>query len=793
MRFLAKRAAYLAFVLVQRLYPRSAELYLHIRAFLVATLVFLAGLFIFVLAISDVGEVYRLKSYQPPTPSRLLDRKGRLITTFFQDMRVLVNIDEIPLIVKHAFVAMEDNRFYEHPGIDVQGILRAFFVNLFAADIKQGGSTITQQLAKVLLTGKERTLKRKLKEALLALVLDAHYSKEEILHLYFNEIYFGHGTYGVTAASQFYFNKDVNKLSLGEAALLATLPAAPNLYSPAKNPHLSKERLLLALARMVDRGFITKSQAEKAYQEMQGYYASLNISPTETAYGRRVDEAPFYSETVRQILEKELGKSLLYEGGLTIHGTLDLDHQRAAQAALSEGLRRQNAISRNYIFTRYEELAAKHAPELELLLYAFNLPPLAGGKKLSQFTWQLAFFNDHFEILDLLHLTFGEKKLENFLHSIRSQDPFLNRTASVQGALLEIDHKTGEVTALVGGSSFNAQNQINRALQMRRQVGSTFKPILYAAAIDLEKVTAATVFSDSPVVFLDEQGSEWLPENYSGVYRGFIPLREALAISANMVSIAVAREVGLSLLLPKLGKILGISEKQIPYNLSVALGSFELSPYQMAKSFALFPRGGRQLEPYLIRYVEDREGRRLLSMSRDNSVGEQLLKPGTAAIVTSLLEEAVNRGTGRSIRQAGYVGYAAGKTGTTNNYRDAWFVGFNKRYTTAVWVGYDRPSLSLGIGHSGAGVAAPIWAQFNQKIRNLVEKEEEYLVFEGFVKVPICRKQRLLPKETCAETYEELFLPGTEPKTEEALAPLPELPRQIRIDDEEFFANDDRT
>lgn len=793
MRGFLRKLCFLAFSVVQKLYPKEPNILLHIRALFLSMSLFCAGFFLFLLAISDVQDVYALRNYKPPTPSKLLDRKGRLITSFFQDMRILVEDKDIPLHLKQAFIAMEDNRFYEHYGIDLQGILRAFLVNLFAGEVKQGGSTITQQLAKVVLTGKERTLRRKLREALLAIFLDLHYKKDEILRLYFNEIYFGHGTYGVEAASQFYFGKSVREISLAEAAILATLPAAPNVFSPIKNPRLSEERLILALARMVDRGFLDKKAAQEAYLEIQNYYQNLNISPYETAYGRRIDEAPHYSETVRQILEKELGKSLLYEGGLTIYGTLDLDHQRAAQKAMYYGLKQQNQISRNYIFTNYWDLAKAYATELDLLLLAFDIPPLQKAKKLSQYQFELAFFDDHYDNLDLLNLVFGENSLDSFLNIIRPNNPYINRTTSVQGALIEIDHKTGEVTALVGGSEFSAQNQINRAIQIRRQVGSTFKPILYAAAIDLEKVTAASIFPDTPVVFLDEKGGEWMPQNYSGGYRGFITLREALAISANMVSIAVAREVGLSQLLPKLAKILGISEKQIPYNLSVALGSFELSPYQMATAFTLFPRGGKALKPYLINYVEDSSGKKIRSFKPEEN-GEYLIKPGTAAILTSLLEDAVNKGTGRSIRKTGYLGYAAGKTGTTNSYRDAWFVGFNKRYTTAIWIGYDRPTLSLGIGQAGAGVAAPIWSQFNQRIFSLVQKDEPYLVTEGFVKVPLCQKSAF-SQSGCSEGGYELFLPGTEPTGIQTSSPeIPtSLPKGKTIDDEEFFHEDDHT
>ncbi len=799
MRHVIRQVCTKAFFLVQKFYPRSPDLGLHLRALVVITLFFGVAAVLFVAAIADIAGVYALKDYRPPTPSKLLDRKGRLITTFFQDQRILVSKEEIPLFVKQAFLAMEDNHFYSHWGIDPQGILRAALTNLWAGGVKQGGSTITQQLAKVILTGKQRTLTRKAKEAILALLIDAKYSKDDILQLYFNQIYFGHGTYGIEAAAQFYFQKKTADLTLGEAAILATLPSAPNYYSPVRNPRISMTKLSLALRRMVDRGFISIPQAEAAYREMLHYYAGLNISPSETAYGRRQDEAPYYSETVRQILEKEIGKTLLYEGGLVIHGTLDLDHQNAAQWALWRGLRQQNAISRDYIFGRFYELSAAHAPELEAISLLFDLPPFVKEKRLSQYEIELEFFDDYFDSLELLNLAMGgEILLDTFLSSIRANNPYINRNISVQGALVEIDNLNGQVTAIVGGLPFSAQNQINRAMQIRRQPGSTFKPLLYAAGIDLKAVTAATILPDTPVVFLDERGIEWMPENYSGGYKGFISMREALAASANMVSIALAREIGLSNAMPKLAKIIGVKQEQIPYNLSVALGTYEMSPLQLARSFALFPRGGKAIEPYVISKITDADGTLLRDLTpQANNNPEQVLNLGTATIMTSLLADAVNKGTGRSVRNAGYSGFVAGKTGTTNNFRDAWFVGYNRRYTTAVWVGYDRASLSLGAGQAGAGVAAPIWSYYNQRIAPLVQKDEPYLAEGGTVEVVICRTTGKLPYPGCPEVERELFLPGTEPKDSGDIptgaGEVPALPtRQNKIDEEDFFADDDR-
>lgn len=766
----------------------------------------LTSFVIFVLSLGLLSQAWRtfnLESYKPSVPSELFDRKGRLITTFFQDQRILVPDKDIPRHVKQAFIAMEDNHFYDHFGISPQGIFRAFLINLQAGQVKQGGSTITQQLAKVVLTDQKRTFTRKLKEAALALIIDAMYPKDKILHLYCNQIYFGHGNYGVEAASQFYFEMPVNSIAVWQAAILATLPSSPNRYSPIRNPHMSRARVQHALMKMVDLGFITIADAQKAEADATAYYGALNISPTETAFGRRVDNAPYFSEYVRPILEKEFGKQALYNEGLKIHTGLDLDHQKAAQEALWRGLRSQNAISRNYFFSKQLELSHEYSSLLSLAQLSMNLPELNPAKRFDQYEMHMNFFEEFLDPLELVNLGFGgDDKMDAMLVSLRADNPFANRYLAVQGALAEIDHATGEVTAVVGGAPFSTQNQINRAIQMERQPGSSFKPLLYAAAIESKKITAATQFPDSPIISIDEQGDLWMPENYSAGFRGFITLRDALRYSVNTVSIVVAREVGLGNIIPTLARELYVKPQQIPYNLSIALGTFEVSPLHMARAFSHFPRGGESLEPVLLKQVYDRN-KKLIKDFTPKQKKEQVISAGTATIIRSLLETAVNTGTGASVRKTGYGGYAAGKTGTTNGFRDAWFVGFNKRYTSAVWVGYDRPSLSLGPGQAGAGVAAPIWANFQSRLSATVSKEEEYLKSAELTEITYCRSNGLPATDSCSEPYREMFLDDTGPETGNNInlgdaaetvinIPMPSLPEKKNpTRTKEFFEGED--
>ncbi|MDH5719108.1 MAG: PBP1A family penicillin-binding protein [Spirochaetia bacterium] len=752
--------------IVRKLYPRQPNFLLHFRAFIIGAIIFSLGFLSAAFMMIDLKAVDKLREYTPPLPSKLLDRKERLITTFFYDQRILINLDKVPKCLPESFIAMEDNHFYEHYGLDLQAIVRAFLSNLRAGGVRQGGSTITQQLSKVILTDRARTYERKIKEAFLSIYLDSIFEKKEILNMYFNQIYFGHGTYGIEAASRFYFNKEAEKLNLGECAILASLPSAPNRFSPIKNPRLSMSKMSQVLLKMIDMGFISDAQAIETYEKMNDYYAGLNISPSVTAFGKRVDLAPYFSETIRQILEKEIGKDMLYKGGFTIYSSLDLDHQEHAQNILWESLQKQNEISSEFTFTKLTEFGKRHSSITNLALLLFDLPEFKIKRSMLQYQTQIYFHQHLKNNALLLNLALGgDKNLDNFYVDVLDEEFFLNRTQRVEGALVEIDNKTGEVTALIGGSPFNIQNQLNRAIQMKRQPGSTFKPLLYAAALEQKKITPATIFPDSPLVFLDSEGGNWIPSNYSRGYRGFITVREALRYSANLVSIAIARESGLKNLAPDIANLLHVPQKEVPVNLSVALGSYEVSPLQLTQAFSVFARGGEDIPYIFIHRITDSENKIVKDYDKLIRKPKKIISPEAATVMSSMLEEIVDRGTGASVRSQGYSDYAAGKTGTTDNYRDAWFVGYNERYTAAVWVGYDRSSLSLGPGQAGGVVAAPIWAKYQLKVKNFIKDEEPYLIkSENIVEVNICPISGQLPGLQCTETKPEFFIPGTEPK-----------------------------
>lgn len=741
----------------------------------------LSGLLVFaaLIQVVDLNSVIELSQHKPPVPSRLLDKNDNVITTFFENQRIVIEKNQMPGCLSEAFIATEDNHFYDHIGLDPQAIFRAFLINLRAGYVVQGGSTITQQLSKVVLTGQQRTYTRKLKEAVLSIMIDAMYEKDQILMLYLNQIYFGHGTYGVEAASNFYFDKSAEDLELGECAILATLPSAPNRYSPVRNPRLSVKRLAHVLMKMIDMQFISIEEAKYAFADRIDYYANLNIPSTATAFGQRMDLAPHVTESLRSTLESLIGKKGLYRKGYNIKTSIDLEHQLAAQEALWAKLQSMEDASPEKVQRVGLKIAKTYSKALEPLMLSFDLSPFRQKvQTYDQKEFQIEFIENLLDQSEILNLGMGaDANFQKSLRRVRKFSPMLQRFTEVQGAFIEIDHQTGKITAMVGGSPFNSTNQLNRALQMKRQPGSTFKALLYAAAMEAEQITAASIFPDTPLVFLDAEGDAWLPENYSGDYTGFINIRNALAYSTNVVSVAVAREAGMDTIHPILAQIIDVKEKEIPRNYSVALGSFEMTPLNLAKSFSMFPRGGSIIEACLIESVYDDEGNRVKLAKKwpycqQKPAVREVISKGVATVLSDLLQNVVNKGTANYLRKAGYRGFAGGKTGTTSNYRDAWFAGFNQKYTSVVWVGYDRPSIGLGVGQSGGTVAVPIWTDYHLKLSSSLNKEKPYLVSGNIQKASICKSYGMPPGQSCSSVYEEIFVKGTIPVYDSSKVPV---------------------
>jgi penicillin-binding protein 1A len=621
----------------------------------------------------DLPSIEALKNYKPSTVTRIFAEGGEIIGEFSYEKREVVSLDRVPHHLIQAFVAGEDSRFFQHKGLDYLAILRAFFRNIFSGEIAQGGSTITQQVVKSLLLSPEKSFARKIREAILAYRIEKHLTKEEILFLYLNQIYLGHGAYGVAAAAESYFAKTIEDLNIAESAVLAGLPQAPSKYSPYHHPQQAKKRQVYILNRMVEEGFISPSEASRAAQS--SYLIRSKEKPS-------LEKALHYVEYIRRYVEEKYGKDALYKDGLQVFSTIDLRFQETAQEAVEAGL----------------------------------------------------------------------KEIEK-----RGKYPSSDMPLTPEGALVCFDLETGYVKAMVGGRDFR-KSQFNRVTQARRQTGSAFKPIVYASALD-KGFTPASIIVDSPIVF--EWGDQkWRPKNFEGNFSGPTTLRNALTHSVNIVTVKIAQEVGIDYIKDYAQK-LGISSP-LHNSLSMALGSSSISLFELTRAYSVFANQGNLFKPIFIKKILDRNGNLLeenlpLSYYEEFSEQEQTITPQTAFLITHLLEGVVQHGTGWRARSLGRP--VAAKTGTTDQFMDAWFIGYTPELITGVWVGFDEER-SLGENETGARAASPIWVTFMSKI--LKDKpKKDFPIPEGieFIKIDPRTGQVSLGKEGILECFKE----GTEP------------------------------
>ena len=728
----------------------------------------------------DLPKIASLSEYRPPTITEVFSDDNRKIGEFYTERRIVVPLSEIPQTLKEAFIAAEDARFFKHKGIDFVSIVRAFFKNLEAGAIVQGGSTITQQVTKSFFLTPERSYKRKIKEAILAYRIDKTFSKAEILYLYLNQIYLGHGAYGVQAAAENYFGKSAKDLNLAECAILAGLPQAPSRYSPFWYPDRAKQRQIYVLNRMVSEGFISNIQAGEAIN------TELDIKPRRNWY---IEKVPVYTEHIRRYIEAQYGADALLKEGLKVYTSVNIEMQKKARTEIEKGLRnldhRQGYRGPIKRIPPEEFEAFSQAIEEKLT----ETPPAQGavtegvvikvdddqgktwvrmGKEqgviqLEDIRWarkpnpDIAYFrvkvkrpSEVFRVGDVISVRLGELDPETALWRL-----FLDQTPDAQAALLCIEAETGHVKVMVGGRDFS-ESQFNRAVQSRRQPGSAFKPVIYAAALD-KGYTPASVIIDSPIVFQDEQMDfKWKPRNYGQKFYGPTLLREALEESRNVVTIKILQDIGVPYCI-SYARRLGITS-DLNNDLSIALGSSGVSLLEMVKAYSVFANQGYLVQPVFIQKIVDRDGNIL---EEAGAVREKVLEKNTAYLITNLLEGAVQNGTGRRIKALKRP--VAGKTGTSNNLYDTWFVGYTPRYITGVWVGFDEEK-SLGEGEQGALTASPIWLGFMQEILK-GQPIKVFQVPEGVVFAKIDAETGLLPIPESKETRFECFKEGTVPTT----------------------------
>jgi penicillin-binding protein 1A len=727
----------------------------------------LAAGFIIMLAV-DFYRVRQLSDYQANVSTKIYDKNGELMSELFWQKRDVVPYSKMPKNLVHAFIAVEDNDFYDHWGINPRGIIRAFFINIASGRVRQGGSTITQQLSKILLTDQKRSIFRKVKEAGISLMIEASYSKDKIMELYLNQIFLGHGANGVETASKFYFNKHVDQLNLAECALLATLPSSPNNYSPIRFPERAMRNHRMALAKMVDMGFCTKNEAEKAYLDFWPPYLQYinDIPPTATAVSERTDRTPWFTEYVRRKIVEKYGEETVFNKGLCVYTTCDVIKQEAAEKVLRERLKNQNIQSSSLLFKNDDAVIENVIPSVELFTIMFGVDPIPAKTTLLQKKINEFFQEEVMDQFDGLSFVAGTDPVNDFIAQYRGKYIQEKEFQNVEGAIITINHNNGYIEAMVGGTAFTSINQLNRAMQARRQAGSSIKPLLYSAAFDLRKFTPASAVLDSPVVYVDSDNGDWIPENYDTDYEGLTRLRIALAKSLNTVSIRIAEKVGINNVLDYYARFLHFTDaeknRRIRRDMSIALGSVEVSPYELARAYGIIARGGTDLNPFAIRKITDGKGNVLENPEEEMSKKQgtrQIIKPETSQVMISMLQSVVSIGTagGASIGRP-----MAGKTGTTNNWRDAWFCGFTPDVTSCVWVGYDGLGMSLGAGQTGGSIAAPLWGDY---MRRAVDKDPvtNFPHYAGLEEATVCEKSGLLPSSSCETTISEVFVPGTVP------------------------------
>ncbi|MEE8330006.1 MAG: PBP1A family penicillin-binding protein [Thermodesulfovibrionia bacterium] len=672
--------------------------------------------------IRGVPHLKEIKDYKPPIGSKVYADDDTLIKELKMEKGIYVRIRKIPENLVKAVVAIEDTRFWFHKGVDYVAILRAAYKDIRARGIREGGSTITQQLAKVVFLSPERTIVRKLKEATLAYRLEKNLTKEEILELYLNKIYFGHGTYGIEMAARKYFGKSVSDLDLAESALLAGLIKAPNRYSPYNNLEKAKKRQYVVLKRMLEENYINKEQVDKAYKQSL-YLSSLR-------YGQ--ESQNYFLEYVRKYLEDKYGVEKVYKGGLEIYTTLNRKIQMAAVKSIQKGLRNldkrqgfRGPLGHKDVDVEKELAEEKSFKKIVLKPGDFmratvlkvsasrasvKTHGIVGRLLLSDTKWAKKVIDSKGDVIK----KFTRLKLTDILKkgdiiNVRVKDVkgkvpifLLEQEPLVQGSVVAIELATGYIRAMVGGYDFS-KSEFNRAVHARRQAGSAFKPIIYAAAMEYG-FTPASIVVDEPVTYPSEIFGDWEPVNYDGKYHGPTRLREALAYSRNIVTIKLLEELDIRKVI-RFAESVGI-KGPFPYDLTLALGSLSVTPLELTSAFSVFAREGVRMEPIAVKYIADSDGNILES---NRPVGVQAISPQTAFLVTSMIEDVVKYGTGRRAKELKRP--VAGKTGTTNEYRDAWFIGYTPELAAGVWVGFDDLR-QLGDKETGSRAAAPIWVAF---------------------------------------------------------------------------------
>ena len=733
--------------------------------------------FLFFILSFNLPTVESLKDYKPSTGTTIYADDGRVLGHIRIEKGVYVPLQRIPKAMKNAIIATEDPRFYHHAGIDYRGILRAALKNIMRLRVSQGGSTITQQLTKVVFLTPERSFIRKIREIILARRLEKEISKDEILELYLNKIYFGHGAYGVQTAAKTYFGKDISAVNQAEAALLAGLPKSPMVYSPYSDIDLTKLRQSQVLRRMVDEGYLTEAQAAKIYEQ------PLNLENLRS----QEELAPHIVDHIRKYVLAKYGEEKLYEGGIKVYTSIDLDLQRTATTSLKEGLRAldkrqgfRGRVGHKEVKVMPAQLGALrvvvkpgevfNAHVLDVGEYYLTVKGrgMIGYILKDDMAWALIKPKKHKDDPDEFKLPSEiaqvgdiiKVRFQSYDKKKQTASFQLEQTPLVESAVVVLEPYTGYIRALVGGYDF-VEGGFNHATDAKRQPGSAFKPFIYGAALEAKdgdhyKYTPASIIMDLPVIHeKTEQDKGWKPENYDERFLGPMRLRTALALSRNAVTVRLLEDIGLSRAVD-FARRAGITSP-INEDYTSALGSSAVTPLELTSAYSTFAAQGVRSEPILIKSVVDGKG---VALESYDPRPQEALDPVTSYLVTSLLKSVVDEGTGRGAK--GLNKPLAGKTGTTNNYVDAWFVGYSPSIVAGVWVGYDNAKASLGDKETGARAALPIWVGVMAKA--LADRPaEDFPAPEDVVFTKTDPETGLLAQEDAPDAVNDVFRKGTEP------------------------------
>ncbi|MCC6221129.1 MAG: PBP1A family penicillin-binding protein [Deltaproteobacteria bacterium] len=739
------------------------------------------GLYVYFKLTRDLPRIERIGDYQPKSVTSIYSSEGVLIGEVYDERRYPVEFKDIPEVVRHAFLAAEDANFYEHPGIDIISIARALLVNLRHQAHRQGASTITQQVVKSLLLSREKTYERKAKEAILSYRLEQALTKDEIFSIYLNEVFLGSTAYGVKAAAQVLFHKDLSDISLAEAAYLAALPQRPSYLSRPENRKEALERQQYVLRQMLRHRFITSYEHAQAIEEKIQLYAPDN---------QRIFDAPYFVSHVVKLLEEQLGRKLLNPGGFNVYTTADLPAHRVAERVVREGLREVDRrrgwrgplakIDPGEVGDLLDSQIAGNGGSIEegqiyraivASVGAQEIDVQVGDHKgkinLKDASWanRLRTDDDRVTSISLNRYLKPGHVIEVLLKkpdpeggktsAVSAREFEISQTPDIEGAFVVANALTGEVKVIVGGYDFS-RSQFNRATQALRQPGSAFKPVIYLAAVSRLNYTPATLVPDSPISLMGGNGQIWSPSNYDRKFLGPITLRTALQRSRNVVSVYLLRKVGVDAVI-ETARSLGITTP-IPREMSISLGTAEVSLIELVRAYGAFASGGWLADQLIIKSIKDRHENVIFEK---RPAQKRVIDENDAFLMANMMKGVVERGTAQVVKSLGKP--VAGKTGTTNEQMDAWFIGYTPEWVGGVWVGFDVKR-TIGRLETGGKAAAPIFLHFMEDFL-ADELPLDFDIPSGVIPIPIHLSSGRLASQNSEDAFIEYFKSGTEPRS----------------------------